>query len=345
MLKSRLAIHLTILTFGLLLSSCGSDNAGQTKEPLRINAQLEPAYLEENYNASFLADGGIRPYKFTLSGKIPKGINYSNGRLSGTPTEKGSFEIVATVEDANLNSRSEKLTLNVGETPPPKLEQVFPLAETSDPFVYLLRVRDREAKGFQAQIPLKDVKPTLDTIRAAEGLLYVVRYTAQTGTLDIDTAFVAARKDFEMMRINFTPDKPVRPQFDIRLTFYDKNGRVITGSAAINRTTSEGRYKYADLNAVARNWGRRATATVPAPAPARPGTPTTPAAPARPAALEGDLNNDGVVNARDLDLLRSSYAWAAVSVGLPPAPEQRTAPTPAPAKPEDEKAPAPANKP
>ncbi|MCX7782274.1 MAG: hypothetical protein N2318_01365 [Meiothermus sp.] len=44
--------------------------------------------------------------------------------------------------------------------------------------------------------------------------------------------------------------------------------------------------------------------------------------------MEGDLNNDGVVDQKDLDLLRSSYAWASVSAGQAPPPSNQRTPTP-----------------
>lgn len=394
--------------FAALLVSCGGDSAtnSQSKEPLRINVRLDSAFVDEPYNTTFTAEGGVRPYKFILEGNLPQGLTYSSGRISGTPKEKGSFDLTLTVEDANVSSRAQKVTLVVGEAPPPSLEQVFPLSETADPFFYLLRVRTRETKGFQAQIQLKDLKPVLDSLKAADNLLYVSRYNEETRLLDIDAVFVTPRKDVEMLRLTLTPDKAVRPQLAPKIAFYDKNGKLVSGNPEINRAASEGKYKFSDLEAMARNWGRKAAATAapaaekpaeasPAPA-AKPGnappaaqpateanaqaakpetpaakpaeaTPATPeskpaepaqaaqaepakpeatppaegqkpptdaaaqpAQPAQPAAqpeqkpatpaaqpqpqkLEGDLNSDGSVDAKDLELLRGSYAWASVS--------------------------------
>jgi len=363
-----------LMALTLLLASCGTDSqSNQGRQPLRLTVRLETGYVDEPYSSTFTADGGVRPYRFTLEGKLPRGLVFSNGRISGTPQEKGSFELTVSVEDANLSNRTQKVTLVIGETPPPRLEQVFPLAEVSDPFPYLFRVRSREARGFQAQIPLKDLRPALDSFKADASLLYVLRYDEEKGLLDIDAVFTNPRKDLEAFRFTATPlpDKKVRPEQSFRETkvaFYDKNGKLAGNAQAITRMSAQGQYSYSDLEAMARNWGRRlasaaasAGSTVPTaspsptPLPGQPETaasatpqaaspsPTQPAQPGQaqpsqpgqaqpvqPAALpqgarlEGDLNGDGVVDQKDLDLLRSSYAWASVNTKQatpPPAPQ------------------------
>ncbi|MDW8425198.1 MAG: putative Ig domain-containing protein [Meiothermus sp.] len=387
-----------LLAASLLLASCGSDNqTNQSRQPLRLTLRFDPGYVDEPYNVTLTADGGIRPYRFSLEGNLPKGLSYSSGRISGTPQEKGTFELTVSVEDANLSSRTQKVTLSIGETPPPRLDQVFPLAEVTDPFPYLFRVRDREARGFHAQIALKDLKAALDSFKADSGVLYVLRYDEEKGVVDIDAAFTGPRKDFEVFRFTATPlpEKKVRPEASFRETrvaFYDKNSKLAGNAQPIERLSTQGRYKYSDLEALARNWGRRLAqapannptpapaapaesqaATTPASAPQSPAQPTqpeqapppqpeqaqptqpeqaqppqpeqaqasqpeptqptppstqpgpTPAqgqpAPTPPAPkLEGDLNGDGVVDQKDLDLLRSSYAWASVNAGQAPNP-------------------------
>lgn len=374
-----------LVFLGILLAACGSDSQNnQSRQPLRLTLRFGMGYVDEPYNTTLTANGGVRPYRFTLEGRLPKGLSYSNGRISGTPKEKGSFELTVSVEDANLSNRTQKVTLVIGETPPPRLDQVFPLAEVSDPFPYLFRVRDREARGFQAQIPLKDLKLARDSFKADTSVLYVLRYDEEKGLLDIDAAFTSPRKDLEAFRFTAMPlpNKKVRPDLSFRGTrvaFYDKNGKLAGNAQAIERTTSQGKYKYSDLEAIARNWGRRLNPSTPtppsqgqakeqesptgtaqdnpeaappkaAPGPAQPTQPgqaqppqpgqaqppqnelTPPARPAAPQGspvpaptqrLEGDLSGDGVVDQKDLDLLRASYAWA--SVGAP-----TTNPTPPP---------------
>jgi len=343
-----------LVALAVLLASCGTDSqSNQGRQPLRLTVRLETGYVDEPYSSTFTADGGVRPYRFTLEGKLPKGLVFSNGRISGTPQEKGSFELMVSVEDANLSNRTQKVTLVIGETPPPRLDQVFPLAEVSDPFPYLFRVRNREARGFQAQIPLKDLRPALDSFKADASLLYVLRYDEEKGLLDIDAVFTSPRKDLEVFRFTATPlpDKKVRPEQSFRETrvaFYDKNGKLAGNAQAITRVSTQGQYSYSDLEAMARNWGRRLVSTAapaaptaspsptPPPGQTETGTPTPQTAPPSPtqpiqtaalpqgARLEGDLNSDGVVDQKDLDLLRSSYAWASVNTrqATPPPPPQ-----------------------
>ncbi|WP_233498296.1 putative Ig domain-containing protein [Meiothermus sp. QL-1] len=308
----------------VVLMACGSDNqSNQSRQPLRLTVRFDPGYLDEPYSTTLTADGGVRPYRFTLEGNLPKGLTYSNGRVSGTPQEKGSFELLVSVEDANLSVRTQKVTLVIGDTPPPRLDQVFPLAEVTDPFPYLLRVREREARGFQAQLPLRGLKPDLESFRADGSVLYVLRYDEARGVLDIDAAFTTPRRDFEAFRVTLAPlpEQRVRPEQsfrEARVAFYDRNGKLAANAPAIERTPSEGRYRYSDLEALARNWGRRLQA--PNPPQTAPEQPPQAGGQPAPARLEGDLNGDGVVDTKDLEALRASYAWA--SVGAPSSTER-----------------------
>lgn len=338
----------------LLLSACGSDSQNnQTRQPLRLTVRFETGYVDEPYSVTLTADGGVRPYRFTLEGNLPKGLTYSGGRVSGTPQEKGSFELIVSVEDANLSSRTQKVTLVIGDTPPPKLEQVFPLSEVADPFPYLFRVREREARGFQAQIPLKGLRLSAESFKADSAVLYVLRYDEARGLVDIDAAFTSPRKDFEAFRFTAlpAPEQKVRPELsfrEIKVVFYDKNGKPAGSPVTLERVPSPGQYKYSDLEAMARNWGRRLPAapqaptasppqaeegssqaaspppgeeSPPTPSPQAPAPAQTPSPPSAPAQrLEGDLNGDGVVDQKDLELLRSSYAWASVGGSSNPAP-------------------------
>jgi hypothetical protein len=410
-----------LLALGLLVASCGAENPNnQNRQPLRLMVRLDPGFVDEAYSTTITAQGGIRPYRFSLEGRLPRGLVFNNGRIGGTPQERGVFELTVSVEDANLSSRTQRVTLNIGDTPPPRLDQVFPLAEVADPFPYLFRVRDREARGFQAQIRLRDLQ--MDNFRADSSLLYVLRYNQERGLLDIDAVFIQPRRDLEAFRFIATPlpERRVRPESSFRETrvaFFDRNGRLAGNAHAIERVAAEGRFRFSDLEAIARNWGRRltpappSTTTPPAPqAPAAstsqppanspsqgqtdqqatpsapttenqasppttsqenpsttqttPPTEVTPPSPAQPPQpgqaqptqpgqaqptqpgqaqttppasaptaprLEGDLNSDGVVDRQDLDLLRSSYAWASVRVGPATPPTAPTGPgTPGP---------------
>lgn len=294
-LRRRAAHSIALVALSLLLASCGSSTqGGASREALRFNPTLPPAYIEDRYDYALVADGGQRPYRFTLNGTLPKGLSYAGGRISGTPTEKGSFELNATVEDGNLSSRAVKLTLTVSDTPPPQFDQFVPTAEQDSPFVYGVRIRARESRGFQMQVPLTDLRPTLDTLKAADGVLFVVRYSEERNVMDVDVAFTQPRTNFEALRLSIAPlpDKKVRfASANVLMALYDKNGKLVANFRPIERQTTQGRYKYEDLQALARNWGKGVTGQSPAgqsePTAQAPSNQSSPAQPTPPTTPEG----------------------------------------------------------
>ena len=61
---------------------------------------LPDALLGADYSVAFTATGGAAPYKYTISGQLPPGLNLSlDGVLSGTPTKAGRFNLVVYVQD------------------------------------------------------------------------------------------------------------------------------------------------------------------------------------------------------------------------------------------------------
>ncbi|MDX2006711.1 MAG: Ig family protein [Meiothermus sp.] len=294
-LRRRAAHGIALVALSLLLASCGSSTqGGASREALRFNPTLPPAYIDDRYEYALVADGGQRPYRFTLNGTLPKGLTYGGGRISGTPTEKGSFELNATVEDGNLSSRAVKLTLTVSDTPPPQFDQFVPTAEQDSPFVYGVRIRARESRGFQMQVPLTDLRPTLDTLKAADGVLYVVRYSEERNVMDVDVAFTQPRTNFEALRLSIAPlpDKKVRfASTNVLMALYDKNGKLVANFRPMERQTTQGRFKYEDLQALARNWGRGVASQSPAgqsePPAQAPTNQSSPAQPTPPATPEG----------------------------------------------------------
>ncbi|MFC6617683.1 Ig domain-containing protein [Deinococcus radiophilus] len=59
--------------------------------------------------------GGTGPYGLrVVSGELPEGLRVSSQRLSGTPTEKGNYTFTLEATDANLSSKVQQYTLNVG---------------------------------------------------------------------------------------------------------------------------------------------------------------------------------------------------------------------------------------
>ncbi|HEU4741273.1 MAG TPA: Ig domain-containing protein [Meiothermus sp.] len=420
-----------VLGLLLVLAACGTDEGG-SKQPLNINTSLPPAYVGDPYNATFTADGGVQPYTFKLEGSLPKGITFNRTGLSGIPQEKGSYKLRLIIEDANLSKTFKDLTLLVSDPPPPKLTLVQPQSEVSQPFILLARLEGRESRGFQAQIPLKDFKPVLESLQAQPGVFYVARYNPEREVMDLDVAFAQPKRDLEVLRLTVSPTKALRPALQPRVAYYDKEAKPFPGNPSLERVASEGKYTYADLLTLAQNFGKKAAqpanpqtpgtqtpqppatqpatppaqtspATTPPPAqnqgqtqppatnPATPPQPNpeqtqqpatatppqqaaqtpptttppqppeigqaqqtnpTPPAQAQPAppsqpqpgptqpqqpapapktGLPGDFNEDGVVDQKDLDLLRSSYRWSNVgnpAPANPPAQPQQPGQTP-----------------
>ena len=76
--------------------------------PLKILNQYLPTAIENSYyKASIYASGGIKPYTWSLTGKLPKGLTYSSNNYSltirGTPkiNSAGSYAIKVCVQDTN----------------------------------------------------------------------------------------------------------------------------------------------------------------------------------------------------------------------------------------------------
>ncbi|AEB12762.1 putative Ig domain-containing protein [Marinithermus hydrothermalis] len=275
----------------LTLAACGSE-AGPT-EPLRLTStQVPPAYIGEAYQAEFPAAGGVRPYRYTLDGQLPKGLEFRDGRLTGTPQEKGTFAFTLLLEDAALSSRAFRLELTVTDPPPPRFELVLPSAPVEGPFVWVVRVKDRPTTAFRARFTLKGLTPVLETLAAHPDLLYVLRWDATQQVLDLDAAFVRPQQDVEAFRLTLEAPTPLRPNVTHQTQFFDAKRAPYTPQPP-ERPPSEGAYTFETLLTLAQHWGQSRAAD------AEPNAP-----------LAGDLNGDGKVNALDLERLRSSYAWA-----------------------------------
>ncbi len=285
----------------LLLAACGTqDPTGVGMEPLRLTSTtLPPAYLGEAYTATFSAEGGVRPYAFSLEGQLPQGLTFQGGRITGTPKEKGQFSLTLTVEDGAKNSRVQRLTLTVSDPPPPRLTLVAPPAQVEGPFVLLGRVEVREALGFQLELPLRDLVPDLASLKTLSPV-HLVDYDPATGLLRLDMAFLRPVKDQEVFRLLLTPQKPLTPRLAPRVVFYDKEGKPL--GEALKRGKP-----FAELLGLAQNWGKEGKE------------------------LKGDLNRDGKVEGADLQALGQGYfpkASAPVPPGGPPPAGQEESPPP-----------------
>jgi uncharacterized protein (TIGR03437 family) len=83
--------------------------------PLTIT--LSPGSLSittgDSVSVTFTASGGTKPYTFSVIGQ-PRGVTIgSAGPLSGTPTQAGTFNVKVMVTDANQNTASASIIINV----------------------------------------------------------------------------------------------------------------------------------------------------------------------------------------------------------------------------------------
>ena len=92
-----------------------------TAEAIALSPTTLPgATIGAAYNQTITASGGTSPYTLVFSGSLPNGItlDVSTGKLSGTPTEAGSFNFTIQVTD-NLGaifSQAYTLTINKAAT-------------------------------------------------------------------------------------------------------------------------------------------------------------------------------------------------------------------------------------
>jgi len=82
-----------------------------------VSSSLTNGTEDQAYSHTFTALGGTPPYGFALnSGSLPSGLSLtSNGELSGTPTESGTFSFTIEVVDNALNTDSSTFTLTINE--------------------------------------------------------------------------------------------------------------------------------------------------------------------------------------------------------------------------------------
>ncbi len=283
--------HLGLMVLLIVLSACGSQLPESAGEPLRFAVdRLPEAYVGEPYQGALVAAGGVRPYTYELKGELPPGLRFEGGRLLGVPKKKGRFRFAVTLRDAALNVREANYELLVGDPPPPRLRMLLPESPTSAPFIWVVREEGRRSLGFQARFSLKGLRPDLKTLQISNKAVAVFRWVEKDEALDIDLAWLAPVSNEEVLRLTLVPLRELRPRVTYSARFYGPSGELFAASSAVTlKREGEGRYRYPDLLALAREWKKKATKAAP---------------------LGQDLNGDGVVDEKDLQRLREDYAWA-----------------------------------
>jgi hypothetical protein len=97
-------------------TDAGNPDGGAVTALLIRTTSLPPAQQGTAYSFALTATGGITPYTWSETGTLPGGLTVTPaGRISGTPTQPGSFPLIVSVTDSSappLNA-SQPLTLIV----------------------------------------------------------------------------------------------------------------------------------------------------------------------------------------------------------------------------------------
>ncbi|BDP40738.1 hypothetical protein DAETH_07070 [Deinococcus aetherius] len=232
-----------LLTSGVLLAACGSTTStstgttgtSSTSDPLYFTTTSLPvAYLAEIYDAPVGVAGGAGPYALRVgSGTLPPGLTLRGGRLSGTPTKTGTYTFAVEASDANLSTKVQSYTLNIGELPPLALKPQLPSGE--------IRGETRIPLNITAPRTIRAARMTWDLpegvavtrVQPAEGS--GVLFWKQAGrTLTVDVGFkTVPRSGARVALVSVRPPKAVtldagRFAFEAR----DGTGKVLATSGA-----------------------------------------------------------------------------------------------------------------
>ncbi len=97
------------------------DNSAMELTP----AQLSSLVPGVRFQQRFVATGGVAPYRYTASGKLPSGLSLNGDRLEGVPTASGRYIFTITALDANDETVFVGYDVQVGQPdivfPPTKL--------------------------------------------------------------------------------------------------------------------------------------------------------------------------------------------------------------------------------
>ena len=213
----------------LLLVACGE--LSTPGEQLRILTQpFEPAYINEVYNASVRAAGGLSPYQYHLeAGQLPPGIELQGSTLRGVPTELGRYTFTISVVDANLSRTFQEYTIEVTEPPPAELRLNTPTTEMRTPFLLRGEIKNaRELQAFRTLVTWDPARFTLTpgSIRALRRNVTVLEDLGE-GELHLDVAVLggALNGDQALFELELTPLEPSTIEVQARTEFVSRDGR------------------------------------------------------------------------------------------------------------------------
>jgi len=113
------ATKITVTATSAADSSVSASADVSVAPPVKLSmqtAKLPEGSVGAPYNSSLAASGGTAPYTYQItSGALPEGLslNHSNGLISGTTLQSGSFAFTASVTDANSANVSGSITVKI----------------------------------------------------------------------------------------------------------------------------------------------------------------------------------------------------------------------------------------
>jgi putative Ig domain-containing protein len=74
------------------------------------NPGTQQPVVGRSFSLSLQPSGGNGAYTWTESGALPPGLSFSDGVISGTPSDAGRFPVTITVTDSEASPQSASVT-------------------------------------------------------------------------------------------------------------------------------------------------------------------------------------------------------------------------------------------
>ncbi|MEF2978677.1 hypothetical protein [Subtercola sp. YIM 133946] len=98
----------------------------QTESPTITSGNPVAGTVGDAYRFEFTATGIPMPTDFSLAGRLPAGLTFAGGVISGTPTESGDFVITLTVSNGVDPVATAQYTLHIDAVAPPTTTPTTP---------------------------------------------------------------------------------------------------------------------------------------------------------------------------------------------------------------------------
>ncbi len=140
----------TVRAFDTEGESVGLDATIVILGPVEVTtAELPEGRIDDPYEARLEADGGLEPYAFEATG-LPDGLELeaATGRLFGTPTEFGSFDVALKATDALGRTAQRTLTFSIANVDLQIVTVELPVGEQQRPYEVFLEARGGTGQGY-----------------------------------------------------------------------------------------------------------------------------------------------------------------------------------------------------